>query len=54
MSSTKAQLESNTRVLSYLWGRAQMGRIGTLKLRAVSAIRKEAGKKTCIEYDIAT
>ena len=57
MSSAKAQLESDTRTLSYEAGRKWGIRVNTisagpLKSRAASAIGKEAGKKTFIEYAI--
>lgn len=57
MSSAKAQLESDTRVLSYEAGRKWGVRVNTvsagpLKSRAASAIGKEPGKKTFIEYAI--
>jgi enoyl-[acyl-carrier protein] reductase I len=57
MSSAKAQLESDTRVLAYEAGRLNGVRVNTisagpLKSRAASAIGKEAGKKTFIEYAI--
>jgi len=58
MSSAKAQLESDTRVLAYEAGRKYGLRVNTisagpLKSRAASAIGKEPGqKKTFIEYII--
>lgn len=57
MSSAKAQLESDTRTLAYEAGRKYGLRVNTisagpLKSRAASAIGKEAGKKTFIEYAI--
>mmetsp|Transcript_7730 Transcript_7730/g.21532 ORF Transcript_7730/g.21532 Transcript_7730/m.21532 type:complete len:367 (+) Transcript_7730:72-1172(+) len=57
MSSAKAQLESDTRTLAYEAGRKWGVRVNTisagpLKSRAASAIGKEAGKKTFIEYAI--
>jgi enoyl-[acyl-carrier protein] reductase I len=57
MSSAKAQLESDTRVLAWEAGRKHKIRVNTisagpLKSRAASAIGKEAGKKTFIEYAI--
>jgi len=57
MSSAKAQLESDTRVLAYEAGRKWKVRVNTisagpLKSRAASAIGKEKGKKTFIEYAI--
>eukprot|EP00571_Detonula_confervacea_P015131 CAMPEP_0172308136 /NCGR_PEP_ID=MMETSP1058-20130122/8835_1 /TAXON_ID=83371 /ORGANISM="Detonula confervacea, Strain CCMP 353" /LENGTH=371 /DNA_ID=CAMNT_0013020493 /DNA_START=130 /DNA_END=1245 /DNA_ORIENTATION=+ len=57
MSSAKAQLESDTKVLAYEAGRKWNVRVNTisagpLKSRAASAIGKEKGKKTFIEYAI--
>jgi enoyl-[acyl-carrier protein] reductase I len=57
MSSAKAQLESDTRVLAYEAGRKHGIRVNTisagpLKSRAASAIGKEPGQKTFIEYAI--
>jgi enoyl-[acyl-carrier protein] reductase I len=57
MSSAKAQLESDTRTLAYEAGRKYKLRVNTisagpLKSRAASAIGKEPGKKTFIEYAI--
>jgi len=57
MSSAKAQLESDTRVMAYEAGRKWGVRVNTvsagpLKSRAASAIGKEKGKKTFIEYAI--
>jgi enoyl-[acyl-carrier protein] reductase I len=57
MSSAKAQLESDTRTLAYEAGRKYGLRVNTisagpLKSRAASAIGKEAGKKTFIEYAV--
>jgi enoyl-[acyl-carrier protein] reductase I len=57
MSSAKAQLESDTRTLAYEAGRKHKIRVNTisagpLKSRAASAIGKEPGKKTFIEYAI--
>jgi enoyl-[acyl-carrier protein] reductase I len=57
MSSAKAQLESDTKTLSYEAGRKWGIRVNTisagpLKSRAANAIGKEAGKKTFIEYAI--
>merc|ERR1712157_474214 len=57
MSSAKAQLESDTRVLSFEAGRKWSVRVNTisagpLKSRAASAIGKEPGKKTFIEQAI--
>uniref|UniRef100_A0A7S3DPZ1 Enoyl-[acyl-carrier-protein] reductase (NADH) n=1 Tax=Entomoneis paludosa TaxID=265537 RepID=A0A7S3DPZ1_9STRA len=57
MSSAKAQLESDTRTLAYEAGRKWGVRVNTisagpLKSRAASAIGKEPGKKTFIEYAI--
>jgi len=57
MSSAKAQLESDTRTLSYEAGRKFGIRVNTisagpLKSRAASAIGKEPGQKTFIEYAI--
>jgi len=57
MSSAKAQLESDTRVLAWEAGRKHKVRVNTisagpLKSRAASAIGKEVGKKTFIEYAI--
>ena len=57
MSSAKAQLESDTRVLAYEAGRKWNVRVNTisagpLKSRAASAIGKEPGQKTFIEYAI--
>ncbi|CBN77155.1 enoyl-(acyl carrier protein) reductase [Ectocarpus siliculosus] len=57
MSSAKAQLESDTRVLAWEAGREYGVRVNTisagpLKSRAASAIGKEKGKKTFIEYAI--
>lgn len=54
MSSAKAQLESDTRVLAWEAGRKYKVRVNTisagpLKSRAASAIGKEVGKKTFIE-----
>jgi len=57
MSSAKAQLESDTRTLAYEAGRKWGVRVNTisagpLKSRAASAIGKEPGQKTFIEYAI--
>merc|ERR1711865_813899 len=57
MSSAKAQLESDTRVLAFEAGRKYGIRVNTisagpLKSRAASAIGKEPGQKTFIEYAI--
>jgi enoyl-[acyl-carrier protein] reductase I len=57
MSSAKAQLESDTRTLAYEAGRKWGIRVNTisagpLKSRAASAIGKEPGQKTFIEYAI--
>ena len=57
MSSAKAQLESDTRVLAFEAGRKYQVRVNTisagpLKSRAASAIGKEPGQKTFIEYAI--
>lgn len=57
MSSAKAQLESDTRTLAYEAGRKYEVRVNTisagpLKSRAASAIGKEKGQKTFIEYAI--
>eukprot|EP00977_Amphora_coffeiformis_P007343 scaffold1588_cov222-Amphora_coffeaeformis.AAC.15 len=57
MSSAKAQLESDTRTLAYEAGRKWNIRVNTisagpLKSRAASAIGKEPGQKTFIEYAI--
>jgi len=57
MSSAKAQLESDTRTLAYEAGRRWGVRVNTisagpLKSRAASAIGKEPGQKTFIEYAI--
>merc|ERR1719253_1782412 len=57
MSSAKAQLESDTRTLAYEAGRKHGIRVNTisagpLKSRAASAIGKEPGQKTFIEYAI--
>lgn len=57
MSSAKAQLESDTRTLAYEAGRKWGVRVncisaGPLKSRAASAIGKEPGQKTFIEYII--
>lgn len=57
MSSAKAQLESDTRTLAFeagqKWGlRVNTISAGPLKSRAASAIGKEAGKRTFIEYAI--
>jgi len=57
MSSAKAQLESDTRTLAYEAGRKWGIRVncisaGPLKSRAASAIGKEPGQKTFIEYII--
>ena len=57
MSSAKAQLESDTRTLAYEAGRKYGIRVNTvsagpLKSRAASAIGKEPGQKTFIEYAI--
>jgi len=57
MSSAKAQLESDTRVLAFEAGRKWNVRCNTisagpLKSRAASAIGKEPGQKTFIEYAI--
>jgi len=57
MSSAKAQLESDTRTLAYEAGRKYGVRVNTisagpLKSRAASAIGKEPGSKTFIEYAI--
>jgi len=57
MSSAKAQLESDTRVLAFEAGRKWGVRVNTisagpLKSRAASAIGKEPGQKTFIEYAI--
>lgn len=57
MSSAKAQLESDTRVLAFEAGRKYGIKVNTisagpLKSRAASAIGKEPGQKTFIEYAI--
>jgi enoyl-[acyl-carrier protein] reductase I len=57
MSSAKAQLESDCKVLAYEAGRQYGMRVNTisagpLKSRAASAIGKEPGQKTFIEYAI--
>mmetsp|Transcript_20985 Transcript_20985/g.27123 ORF Transcript_20985/g.27123 Transcript_20985/m.27123 type:complete len:363 (+) Transcript_20985:146-1234(+) len=57
MSSAKAQLESDTRTLAFEAGRKWGVRVNTisagpLKSRAASAIGKEPGRKTFIEYAI--
>jgi enoyl-[acyl-carrier protein] reductase I len=57
MSSAKAQLESDTKVLAFEAGRKYGLRVNTisagpLKSRAASAIGKEPGQKTFIEYAI--
>merc|ERR1712161_164223 len=57
MSSAKAQLESDTRVLAFEAGRKYGIRVNTvsagpLKSRAASAIGKEPGQKSFIEYAI--
>lgn len=57
MSSAKAQLESDTRTLAYEAGRKHKVRVNTisagpLKSRAASAIGKEPGQRTFIEYII--
>merc|ERR1719409_2266840 len=57
MSSAKAQLESDTRTLAFEAGRKHGVRVNTisagpLKSRAASAIGKEPGQKTFIEYAI--
>merc|ERR1719469_1454166 len=57
MSSAKAQLESDTRVLAFEAGRKYSVRVNTisagpLKSRAASAIGKEPGQKSFIEYAI--
>ncbi len=57
MSSAKAQLESDTRTLAFEAGRKWNIRVNTisagpLKSRAASAIGKEPGQKTFIEYAI--
>jgi enoyl-[acyl-carrier protein] reductase I len=57
MSSAKAQLESDTRTLAYEAGRKFGVRVNTisagpLKSRAASAIGKEPGQRTFIEYII--
>lgn len=57
MSSAKAQLESDTRTLAFEAGRKWKVRVNTisagpLKSRAASAIGKEPGQKTFIEYAI--
>ena len=57
MSSAKAQLESDTRTLAFEAGRKYGIRVNTisagpLKSRAASAIGKEPGQKTFIEYAI--
>jgi len=57
MSSAKAQLESDTRVLAFEAGRKYGVRVNTisagpLKSRAAAAIGKEPGSKTFIEYMI--
>mmetsp|Transcript_14703 Transcript_14703/g.20997 ORF Transcript_14703/g.20997 Transcript_14703/m.20997 type:complete len:371 (-) Transcript_14703:82-1194(-) len=57
MSSAKAQLESDTRTLAYEAGRKYDVRVNTisagpLKSRAASAIGKEPGQRTFIEYII--
>eukprot|EP00569_Conticribra_weissflogii_P003149 CAMPEP_0171341716 /NCGR_PEP_ID=MMETSP0878-20121228/11565_1 /TAXON_ID=67004 /ORGANISM="Thalassiosira weissflogii, Strain CCMP1336" /LENGTH=371 /DNA_ID=CAMNT_0011844095 /DNA_START=99 /DNA_END=1214 /DNA_ORIENTATION=+ len=57
MSSAKAQLESDTRTLAYEAGRKWGIRVNTvsagpLKSRAASAIGKEPGQRTFIEYAI--
>merc|ERR1711957_1004685 len=57
MSSAKAQLESDTRVLAFEAGRKYGIRVNTisagpLRSRAASAIGKEPGQKSFIEYAI--
>merc|ERR1712154_497462 len=57
MSSAKAQLESDTRTLAFEAGRKWGVRVNTisagpLKSRAASAIGKDPGKKTFIEYAV--
>ena len=57
MSSAKAQLESDTKTLAYEAGRKWGIRVNTisagpLKSRAASAIGKEPGQRTFIEYAI--
>jgi len=57
MSSAKAQLESDTKTLAYEAGRKYGVRVNTisagpLKSRAASAIGKEKGKKSFIEYAV--
>jgi len=57
MSSAKAQLESDTRTLAFEAGRKFQMRVNTisagpLKSRAATAIGKEAGKKSFIEYAV--
>mmetsp|Transcript_3373 Transcript_3373/g.8126 ORF Transcript_3373/g.8126 Transcript_3373/m.8126 type:complete len:259 (+) Transcript_3373:444-1220(+) len=57
MSSAKAQLESDTRTLSFEAGRKFGMRVNTisagpLKSRAATAIGKEPGKKSFIEYAV--
>jgi len=57
MSSAKAQLESDTKTLAFEAGRKHGVRVNTisagpLKSRAASAIGKEPGQKTFIEYAI--
>jgi len=57
MSSAKAQLESDTKTLAFEAGRKYGLRVNTisagpLKSRAASAIGKEPGQKTFIEYAI--
>jgi enoyl-[acyl-carrier protein] reductase I len=57
MSSAKAQLESDTKTLAFEAGRKWKVRVNTisagpLKSRAASAIGKEPGQKTFIEYAI--
>merc|ERR1712106_1080737 len=57
MSSAKAQLESDTRVLAFEAGRKYGIRVNTisagpLKSRAASAISEKPGRKTFIEYAI--
>jgi enoyl-[acyl-carrier protein] reductase I len=57
LSSAKAQLESDTRTLAYEAGRQCSIRVNTisagpLKTRPSSAIGKEPGKKTFIEYAV--
>jgi len=57
MSSAKAALESDTKVLAWEAGRKWGVRVNTIsagpmKTRAASAIGKEAGKRTFIEYAV--